>query len=549
MSILKNFQNWYLRVFVVFSFLFAICFSVASKPIIFVDDAWITFRYSHNLAYYGQLNFNLNENVEGITNGLWAVFLAVQMRFFSGSVVDLVLVNSFILTLLTLYRIWQIGVFLKVSPFFAVIPPLLLIVTPDYFSALTIGLETPLFSFLIVESIYWFIKGRYYIASLCFGLLFLVRPEAIIFGVVFSALLLNPTVSLEHGPSFVVRVFNFETRRQFYEFLKIVSVFLFIWILATVLRVVYYRDFLPNSVRAKSVQFDENVFNAGYEYIFEFFEFNLHFLIIFILGFFALVYTVIRSVRLDSNQSRLIWRNSVHLQLIFISVLIISLSFIVAIRNGGDWMPAYRLLSQYGALYSILLFALFGLTGKFQRVSVLAVVILFLLPFSEASNMVFDRVKSGEKVVEVYQTPGFPFWDDVAGRLSVAPLNSSDVVSAEGIGYISFNLPDVYMHDPLGLNDKHIAKFGNDASPFGKKDIRYTVNKVAPTVMVWQYVGHLKAVDSNLLDESYTTYCHDYCYSWRDADIVMVRKDRVDELGGYFEGWEQITIKELFERE
>ena len=44
------------------------------------DDAYISFRYAKNLAEHGQLVFNLGERVEGFTNFLWTVMLALAMK-------------------------------------------------------------------------------------------------------------------------------------------------------------------------------------------------------------------------------------------------------------------------------------------------------------------------------------------------------------------------------------------------------------------------------------------------------------------------------------
>ncbi len=44
------------------------------------DDAYISFRYSHNLAYHGELTFNLGERVEGYTNFLWTFLLGILLK-------------------------------------------------------------------------------------------------------------------------------------------------------------------------------------------------------------------------------------------------------------------------------------------------------------------------------------------------------------------------------------------------------------------------------------------------------------------------------------
>src|SRR5690606_41082865 len=41
------------------------------------DDAYISFRYAVNLAEHGALEYNLGERVEGYTNFLWVLVLAL----------------------------------------------------------------------------------------------------------------------------------------------------------------------------------------------------------------------------------------------------------------------------------------------------------------------------------------------------------------------------------------------------------------------------------------------------------------------------------------
>ena len=43
------------------------------------DDAYISFRYAQNLALHGELTYNLGERVEGYTNFLWTVLMALVL--------------------------------------------------------------------------------------------------------------------------------------------------------------------------------------------------------------------------------------------------------------------------------------------------------------------------------------------------------------------------------------------------------------------------------------------------------------------------------------
>ncbi len=46
------------------------------------DDAFITFRYSKNLALYGELNWNLGDSlkVEGYSNFLWMLIMVIPEK-------------------------------------------------------------------------------------------------------------------------------------------------------------------------------------------------------------------------------------------------------------------------------------------------------------------------------------------------------------------------------------------------------------------------------------------------------------------------------------
>jgi arabinofuranosyltransferase len=44
------------------------------------DDAYISFVFSRNLAEHGELTFNLGDPVEGYTNFLWTVILALAIK-------------------------------------------------------------------------------------------------------------------------------------------------------------------------------------------------------------------------------------------------------------------------------------------------------------------------------------------------------------------------------------------------------------------------------------------------------------------------------------
>jgi arabinofuranosyltransferase len=260
--------------------LFSFTLAIASRPFLFVDDAWITFRYAHNLAHHGQLVFNLNERVEGITNLLWAVILAPQIRFIPIPVVTIVIINSLLLTACSLYLIWRIGIFLKFNPIVAALPPSILILTSNFYGTVTNGLEAPLFSFLLACAMYFIVQERHRISSLFFALLFLTRPESLAFGLLFSAILLRPSLKFEHGTGFQIRLGVLQTLENKLDFVIYNAVFLGTVLVTTLLRWMYYHDVIPNSLRAKFTQFNFVLFKEGMNYLTGFMEANPHFVLV-----------------------------------------------------------------------------------------------------------------------------------------------------------------------------------------------------------------------------------------------------------------------------
>ena len=114
-------------------------------PFSIIDDAFISFRYAHNLAHKGQLVFNLGEKVEGITSLLWTLILAAQIAVFHFSVEKFVLFLSLALITFTVFRLWQLGPILGSTHFIGTVAGFLLILNHHFIYATTNGLEASLY--------------------------------------------------------------------------------------------------------------------------------------------------------------------------------------------------------------------------------------------------------------------------------------------------------------------------------------------------------------------------------------------------------------------
>lgn len=158
------------------------------------DDAFISFVYSRNLAQHGQLVFNLGERVEGYTNFLWTVILALGLRLqippeLSSRVLGTACACATLLCAAALSRDLRRGDALRPGD---ALPALILAGVPGYACWASGGLETQLFTLLLTAGAAAYLRdlhrgGADPAAALrgqsgaLFGLAALTRPEGLLF--------------------------------------------------------------------------------------------------------------------------------------------------------------------------------------------------------------------------------------------------------------------------------------------------------------------------------------------------------------------------------
>lgn len=154
------------------------------------DDAYISFRYARNLALSGELVFNLGERVEGYTNFLWTVLLALGIKLGVGPVAA----SRF---LGVGFAIGTLAVVVRMSLRLAgerrsrwnVVAPLVLASMGAFACWCAGGLETQLFTFLVTLGFDLALGevtlGKGWASAVAFAFAAMTRPEGVLlFGLV-----------------------------------------------------------------------------------------------------------------------------------------------------------------------------------------------------------------------------------------------------------------------------------------------------------------------------------------------------------------------------
>ncbi|HSB97151.1 MAG TPA: hypothetical protein VLC91_11920, partial [Spongiibacteraceae bacterium] len=212
------------------------------SPILQMDDAFISYRYAQNWVAGHGLVFNVGERVEGYTNFLWVLLIALGMKLgFSAPIFGhwLCVVTG---ALLLFANYLYCAVLLPRSArLLAALAPLLLLSLNTFVLWTSSGLEQGFFAALVVLALWASTVGRHWTACGFCCLATLTRPE----GVLVAALLLNmPWLRA------ALRSSTYKWRETFTALLPALCFGIFVG-LFTLFRWFYYGDVVPNTFYAK----------------------------------------------------------------------------------------------------------------------------------------------------------------------------------------------------------------------------------------------------------------------------------------------------------
>lgn len=150
-----------------------------------IDDAYISFRYAQNLVAGRGLVFNAAERVEGYTNFLWTIVLAIIMRL--GLEPSLVALGSGVL--FSVATLWLVHAFLRLTPVrdtpVSVIAVLCLALDGSFALWAVSGMETSMFAFLVLAAMTsylweWENEKPGLLSGVLLALSAMTRPEGVL---------------------------------------------------------------------------------------------------------------------------------------------------------------------------------------------------------------------------------------------------------------------------------------------------------------------------------------------------------------------------------
>ena len=421
-----------------------------------IDDAFISFRYAKNLYQYNQLVFNVNElPVEGYSNFFWVIW--IYLGFIMGfEPIIFSKISGMIFSQISLYLLYKLGLRLKRSKNANTFIP----VFYACFSNIALwsigGLETSLFTLLLLTAVYFFIANLiranfYYIvaSSFFFSLASLTRHEGIIVFVISILFLIGIQIKER----------NLFTSKGMIKILLMISCAGLIYAPYFFWRIFYYGSILPHTFLVKTESI--TIF---------FFLGQLAFYLPLIMILLPILILILLRVK---KLKGLLFFNSINGYLV---IVISVLSFILVFLS--SWMPGFRFAIPILALILLLvpnsLNFFYSLAKKYQNdinllkygryFTITAICLSHLTLFFTFNSYVYIysigineiNIKLGKWINQnTNQSASLAIWD-----VGAIPF------------YANIRTIDIY---PESLQDKHIFQYPEDADYILEQNITFLI--------------------------------------------------------------------------
>jgi arabinofuranosyltransferase len=206
-----------------------------------LDDSFISYRYALNLVAGHGLVFNPGEYVEGFTNLLWTLLIALLV-WLGAAAPSASQALSMLFGGLSLYSLhFYVRRFLpRRFAWLAAAAPAVMLASNSFACWMSTGLETPLFLFVTIVGLIAFDMQRPIVTAAICVLALLCRPE----GGIMAAILVGV-------PWFTALMRGVGSQRDLIKISIPPMIFAASTIVLTFWRIAYYGDFVPNTFHAK----------------------------------------------------------------------------------------------------------------------------------------------------------------------------------------------------------------------------------------------------------------------------------------------------------
>jgi hypothetical protein len=446
------------------------------------EDAFITFRYSLNIGEGNGPVFNPGEQVEGYSNFLWMILIALPQALFGWDIVVTASVFGVLATLvcvlmayLLVNRIVAVAESPRGMPALGVAAAVLTAGASGLAAYGPSGLETPLFLLLILCVCYALAARRTVVAGVLVALAAMTRPDGLVVAVVVGVWLLLAAI---------------RERQTWWApagYVLGAVVFAVPW---TVWRVTYYGHLLPNAVAARGGGSLGWQLGQGWHYLTEFGLVHQGFLLLGLVAVAALLHRRNAGTR-EAEARSLVW-------------LLFAMTFVYPAfigYAGGDWMPAWRLLAPVPPLLAVASVGAYGVLtsgppSPVSRAHRRETRLVPVIALGLAGVSLLVTIVSPNMLDRMHD------WRLRTGQLGEigawlgASLQPGTVVSTYANGVLSYRAgTQLQIVDVLGLTDEHIARTGTRDEHAGAighiaSDYGYVVNLRRPSVAVTTADGY-----------------------------------------------------------
>jgi hypothetical protein len=469
------------------------------------EDAFISFRYAENFVAGNGLVFSVGERVEGYSNFLWILLIAAPRAVFGADLVGTARVFGVLCALGCVLAGYALTRRLTGSAPAGILAATLVAAASGLAAYGPSGLETPLFTLLVLLVLTAVAADRPVLAGVLVALATMTRPDGAVVAVLVGGWLLVRAVR----------------QREWLAplwFLTGATVLVVPW---TVWRVTYYGHLVPNALAAKSGAPVGWLLQSGLTYLVGFVIATQVVLVLLPVAGFALL-------------RRRAAGGSAGVDGLVLLVAVGYVAFFVA--TGGDWMPAWRFFAPVVPLLVV------------GCVAIAAESVTDMLPArGRLAPMLTASVAGLLLVTSVWQPsykPTIDYWhaevDDLAhvGTWVRDAVPPGTVIATFANGALSYSAgPKVTVVDLLGLTDEHIARAG-ERDPGGMighqaQDPEYVTRVRRPALIFTSGLGYATTPECGTPDPRYAPRYRPALFRVAGAHrwvVVLLRRDAQDTL-------------------